>query len=128
MADEGSSHCTAEVAEDGTLIGLYLLIAGIILVVFTLAWVFVQKHCRIEVSHEKQASCLPSSRYRDFIYPRNLSHRALAVLSLQAQSRTFKAKVPSDSVLQHICAFKTEQVIKPLLRPSQGAAPLPIAT
>ena len=36
--------------EDGTLIGLYLLIAGIVMVVFTLAWVVFQKHYGGEVS------------------------------------------------------------------------------
>lgn len=45
VANQGSSECTEKFSDDGTLIGLYLLIAGIILVVFTLIGVFLQKHC-----------------------------------------------------------------------------------
>lgn len=50
MANRGSSECTEEFSDDGTLIGLYLLIAGIILVVFTIIGVFLQKHCGDSVS------------------------------------------------------------------------------
>lgn len=50
VAYQGSAECTDEYSEDGTLIGLYLLIAGIILVVFTLIGVFLQKHCGNQVS------------------------------------------------------------------------------
>lgn len=52
VANEGSAECTDEFSEDGTLIGLYLLIAGIILVVFTLVGVFLQKHCGDAVSRD----------------------------------------------------------------------------
>lgn len=54
VANRGSSACQHEFSEDGTLIGLYLLIAGIILVVFTLVGVFLQKHCGVGVSHEHE--------------------------------------------------------------------------
>lgn len=49
VSESGSSRCYEEVAEDGTLVGLYLLIAGIFLVIFTLAYVILQKRCRTEV-------------------------------------------------------------------------------
>lgn len=49
VSEAGSSRCYAEVTEDGTLVGLYLLILGIFLVVFTLAYAFLQKHGRVEV-------------------------------------------------------------------------------
>lgn len=64
MANRGSSECTEEFSDDGTLIGLYLLIAGIILVVFTLVGVFLQKHCGDSVSraqaHDRETRFHPS--------------------------------------------------------------------
>lgn len=54
MADQGSAECVTELLEDGTLIGLYLLIAGIVLVVFTLAWVVLKKHYGVRVSRVSQ--------------------------------------------------------------------------
>lgn len=58
MAYQGSAECTDEYTDDGTLIGLYLLIAGIILVVFTLVGVFLQKHCGNSVSAKKSSRTL----------------------------------------------------------------------
>lgn len=58
MANRGSSECTEEFSDDGTLIGLYLLIAGIILVVFTLVGVFLQKHCGDSVKAEQIAQSI----------------------------------------------------------------------
>ena len=55
VADRGSAECAAELLEDGTLIGLYLLIAGIVMVVFTLAWVVLQKHYGMRVRVKNQA-------------------------------------------------------------------------
>lgn len=54
VANQGSSACQREFSEDGTLIGLYLLIAGIISVVFTLFGVFLQKHCGVAVSRDNE--------------------------------------------------------------------------
>lgn len=50
VAYQGSAECTNEYSEDGTLIGLYLLIAGIMLVVATLVEVFLRKKCGNDVS------------------------------------------------------------------------------
>lgn len=49
VAETGSSQCFSKVSEDGTLVGLYLLIAGFFLVLFTLAYALLSKHCRTEV-------------------------------------------------------------------------------
>lgn len=49
VAGRGFSECIVEVSPDGTLFGLYLLIAGLFLVVLTLVWVFVQKYYSAEV-------------------------------------------------------------------------------
>lgn len=50
VSESGSSQCYDEMTEDGTLVGLYLLIAGVFLVNFTLVYVILQKRCRAEVS------------------------------------------------------------------------------
>lgn len=49
VAGKGFPECIVEDSPDGTLFGLYLLIAGLFLVVLTLVWVFVQKYYSVEV-------------------------------------------------------------------------------
>ncbi|CAN0361085.1 unnamed protein product, partial [Ectocarpus sp. 12 AP-2014] len=68
VANEGSAECMDEFSEDGTLIGLYLLIAGIILVVFTLVGVFLQKHCGDAIPVKEKVHMKLNEEMKSFIY------------------------------------------------------------
>ncbi|CAM9498761.1 unnamed protein product [Scytosiphon promiscuus] len=68
VANRGSSVCQQEFSEDGTLIGLYLLIAGIILVVFTLFGVFLQKHCGVAIPVTEKVHMKLNEEMKSFIF------------------------------------------------------------
>ena len=71
VANHGSSECANEFSDDGTLIGLYLLIAGIILVLFTLAGVFLQKHCgdTVRRADRSPAASVSARKHTPRFYP-----------------------------------------------------------
>ncbi|CAM9723101.1 unnamed protein product [Laminaria digitata] len=68
VADQGSAECAIELLEDGTLIGLYLLIAGIVMVVFTLAWVVLQKHYGVEIPVKEKVHMTLNEEMKTFIF------------------------------------------------------------
>ncbi|CAM9201923.1 unnamed protein product [Chrysoparadoxa australica] len=68
LAGVGSSECTQEAADQGTLVGLYLLIAGIIMVVLVLIWVFASKHCSKKPHIEDLVHMKLDKEMKDFIF------------------------------------------------------------
>eukprot|EP00903_Cladosiphon_okamuranus_P019408 g17844.t1 len=72
VANRGSSECTEEFADDGTLIGLYLLIAGIVLVIFTLVGVYLQKNCGDSIPVKEKVHMKLNEEMKKFIFGQHI--------------------------------------------------------
>ncbi|CAM9125730.1 unnamed protein product, partial [Discosporangium mesarthrocarpum] len=67
VAVEGSSSCSDQVSENGTLVGLWLLILGIFMVLGTIAWVILNKKCHQQVPMTEKVHMKLNEEMKTFI-------------------------------------------------------------